>query len=419
MSRQINVYLCRNKTGVLRENELSRLSFQYCSVDVSPLSVKLPVRTEEYSHDLIFPFLENLVPEGDAFEILAKDHVSGNRIFSFLDKFGGDCAGAVAFYKTEPEKSNNKLHKIPSNKLVHIIDNLPQDPLLTSLENSPRLSLAGAQSKFAVKKINNQYYRSDDVNPTTHIIKIANNHFPDLLINELFCMKLAQLMFLNVPGSFIHSGSLMVSEIDLMEVQKRPYLEIKRYDRYVENGNVYRIHQEDFCQALGIVSGKKYQSGGGAGLRDCIKIIESFSENPLPGLTRFVEWIVFNYLIGNTDAHAKNISLLHAKTGIVLAPFYDLLSTEIYSKKIVDHNMAMLINGKGRYDSLKPEDFLSLFMQLGLNATNTMKGIKNRFSNIFEISKSLCETDKVLSANKTVCDDIISIIKKRITKLFS
>jgi len=128
MSRKINVYLCGNKAGVLYENDLSLLSFQYCSADASPLSVKLPVRSEEYSHNLIYPFFENLVPEGDAFEILTKDHVSGNKIFSFLDRFGGDCAGAVAFYETEPLKANNKLHEISSKEFVHIIDKLPQDP---------------------------------------------------------------------------------------------------------------------------------------------------------------------------------------------------------------------------------------------------------------------------------------------------
>jgi len=407
MNRQINVYLCGKKTGVLRENELSQLFFRYCSADVSPLSVNLPVKIEEYSHDLIYPFLENLVPEGDAFEILSKDHVSGNKIFSFLGKFGGDCAGAVAFHDTEPKKSTGGLYEISSDKLIYIIDKLPQDPLLTSLENPPRLSLAGAQSKFAVFIYNDQYFRSDDEHPTTHIIKIANNRFSDLLANELFCMRLAQIMHLDVP------------DVELSETQKRPYLKIKRYDRYMENGNVFRIHQEDFCQALGIVSSYKYQTGGGASLRDCIKIIENFCGNPLLDITRFIEWIIFNYLIGNTDAHAKNISLLHSKTGIILAPFYDLLSTEVYSEKIVDHNMAMLINGKGKYDSLKPEDFILFFGQLGLNATNMMKTVKTRFYGISAIAESIRDTEPAFQANKTVCDNIIAFINRRITKLFS
>jgi len=408
MNRKLNVYLCGYKTGVLYENELSQLSFRYSSVDVSPLSVRLPARIEEYPHSNIYPFIENLVPEGDAFEILTRKHISGNKFFSFLEKYGGDCAGAIAFYESEPVKSKKKsLQEISPVILAHIIDKLPEDPLLTSLENSPRLSLAGAQSKFAVKKINNQYYRSDDEHPTTHIIKIANRHFPNLLINEFFCMRLAQIMQMEVP------------DIELKETLKRPYLEIKRYDRYLENENVLRIHQEDFCQALGIVSDKKYQAGGGASLRDCFKIIENFSENPLSDITRFIEWIIFSYLIGNTDAHAKNLSLLHTKTGIVLAPFYDLLSTEVYPEKIVDHGMAMLINGKGKYNSLKPEDFIAFFGQLGLNATNMIKSVKNKFSNITTIAEELRNTDEFLPAKKSVCDDILAIIKKRTNKLFN
>jgi len=405
MSRQLNVYLCRNKIGVLHEDESLQLSFKYNSADSQSLSVKLPPKIDEYSHDSVYPFFENLVPEGDSFNILTKDHISGNKIFSFLERFGGDCAGAVSFYKTKPEKSTGDLLEISSKKISLIIDSLPLDPLLTSLENPPRLSLAGAQSKFAVYKQDKNYYRSDDEHPTTHIIKISNNRFPDLLINELFCMKLAQSINLNVP------------DIELKETLKRPYLEIKRYDRQQQKEKINRIHQEDLCQALGIVSDKKYQAGGGASLRDCIKIIENYSENPFPDITRFVEWIIFNYLIGNTDAHAKNISLLHTETGITLAPFYDLLSTEIYSEKIVDHSIAMLINGKGKYNSLKSEDFLALFRQLGLNATNMMKEIRNKFADIVTISENLCYTDKKLLANKTVCANIIAIMKKRISRL--
>jgi serine/threonine-protein kinase HipA len=108
-------------------------------------------------------------------------------------------------------------------------------------------------------------------------------------------------------------------------------------------------------------------------LRDCCRIISEFSDNRLNDTIRFIEWVIFNYCIGNTDAHAKNLSLLHYDGGIKLAPFYDLLSTEIYPEKIIDHGMAMLINGKGKYNSLKPGDFAALFGHLGLNTTNMIK----------------------------------------------
>jgi serine/threonine-protein kinase HipA len=403
MNRKLNVYLCGEKIGVLSEDDLLQLTFQYDN-NASPLSVRLPVRSESYPHAVTYPFFENLTPEGEAFEILTKNHVSGNNVFSILNRFGGDCAGAVALYETTPDNSNENTSEIPSRKIAQIIDRLPQDPLLTSIENPPRLSLAGAQSKFAVYKLDGKYYRSGDVNPTTHIIKITNKRFPELLENELFCMKLAKIILSNVP------------EIELLKAEGRPYLEITRYDRYIKNRVVHRIHQEDFCQTLGIVSDKKYQKGGGAKLKDCYRIINEFSENRLSDIIRFTEWIIFNYLIGNTDAHAKNLSLLHTSSGVKLAPFYDLLSTDVYSESIIDHEMAMLINGKGKYNSLRPKDFIALFENLEQNATNMMKTIKDIFANIVTAAEKL--RNNMPDPDIPIYKKIIAIIKKRYSVLF-
>jgi serine/threonine-protein kinase HipA len=313
----------------------------------------------------------------------------------------------VAFYKTKPDNTDEELREIPGTKIANIIDRLVQDPLLTSMDNPPRLSLAGAQSKFAMYKSGGKYYRSDDRHPTTHIIKITNKRFLSLLHNELFCMRLAKIMQLDIP------------DVQLMETDERLYLEITRYDRRVNNDTVIRIHQEDFCQALGIVSGMKYQAGGGASLRACYRVINTFSENRLTDTMRFIAWILFNFFIGNTDAHAKNLSLLHDTTGIRLAPFYDLLSTEVYPEKIVDHGIAMLINGKGKYDSLKPRDFITLFENLGLNSTNMMKAVKGKFAGFISAAENLREN---LTAKEqkpaAIYDAIIAIIRKRTAMLF-
>jgi len=407
VSRKLNVYLCGEKTGVLSGDDLLQLRFQY-DANAAPLSVRLPVRAEAYPHAMAYPFFENLTPEGEAFDILTKDHASGNKVFSILDRFGGDCAGAVAFYETRPHNNDEAPREISSAKMAHIIDTLPLDPLLTGMDNPPRLSLAGAQSKFAVYKTNGKYYRSSDKYPTTHIIKIANKRFPNLLENEQFCMQLAKIILSDIPN------------VELKNLKGRQFLEIERYDRYVKNGVVYRIHQEDFCQALGIVSGMKYQKGGGAALKACYKIINEFSENRLADTIRFVKWIIFNYLTGNTDAHAKNISLLYSSSGIRLAPFYDLLSTEVYPEKTVDHATAMLINGKGKYHSLRLKDFIALFENLNINATNMIKAIKSMFKNIVPDAVNLRESllaGKNLQA-ASMYDDIIAIIKKRFSVLF-
>ncbi|MCL2479545.1 MAG: type II toxin-antitoxin system HipA family toxin [Treponema sp.] len=404
MSRTLNVYLCGRKAGVLSEDDLRQLSFRYDSGNYRELSVALPVRAEEYTHAFAYPFFENLTPEGEAFDLLTKDHAAGNKTFTLLDRFGGDCAGAVAFYETGPGLNlGKKLYEITPAKMTQIIDRLPQDPLLTGIRNPPRLSLAGAQMKFAVYVQSGRYYRSDDENPTTHIIKIPNSRFPFILENELFCMKLAQMLELDIPKTEIKTVNAGGN--------KRTYLEIERYDRHIEKGSMNRIHQEDFCQALGITSDRKYQAGGGASIKDCFRIIEKFSVNQLIDITRFTKWIIYNYLIGNTDAHAKNLALLHTESGIRLAPFYDLLSIEIYPEKLVDHSMAMLINGKGKYASLRPKDFTALFGTLGLNATNMMKSLGAEFAGVVSNAENLRDS----LPDIPIYDQIISIIKRRWT----
>ena len=126
MGKKLNVYLCGNKIGVLSEDELLQISFQYDASGAAPLSVNLPPRSEIYPHAAAYPFFENLIPEGEAFEILTKDHISGNKTFSILDRFGGDCAGAVAFHETSPA-DKNMLYEISSSKIAAIIDKLPDE----------------------------------------------------------------------------------------------------------------------------------------------------------------------------------------------------------------------------------------------------------------------------------------------------
>ncbi|MDR0321953.1 MAG: type II toxin-antitoxin system HipA family toxin [Treponema sp.] len=408
MNRQLNVYLYGRKTGVLTEDQLGHLSFQYEADAQFPLSARMPVRPEEYDRFYTEPFFDNLTPEGEALQVVAqKFHVSQDNIFSILDKIGGDCAGAVSLYAGDfPVNTDSPLYNIDEEDIARVIDELPDNPLLTGMENAPRLSLAGAQSKFAVCKIDGKYYRSDDDFPTTHIIKITNKRFPHLLENELFCMKLAKEI-LGTVG------------VELREANSRPYLEIERYDRQIKEGNIFRIHQEDFCQVLGVPARRKYQQDGGPKIRDCYNAIIEFSSQAPADANKFVELLVFNYLIGNTDAHAKNFSILHRKGEIVLSPAYDLLSAEIYPEKDISREIAMTINGKGKYDAIGKKDFLALYEQLGQNPTNMARLVKNKFANIIltaESVRSALNNDS--QAKSGVYDSIIEIIRRRMASLF-
>ena len=401
------------KIGTLSEDRYTQLSFQYEPGVKQALSVRLPVREEEYSHIYAYPFFENLTPEGRPLEIIAnKFRISENNPFSILEKIGGDCAGAVALYDGErPARSNEQLREISKKEMAQIIDELPENPLLTGIKDTPRLSLAGAQSKFALcAGAEETFFSPNDEYPSTQLIKVENNIYKNILHNELFCMNLA------------HEVGLPVSAACLREAEGRLFLDISRYDRFIvsrQNGifKALRIHQEDFCQALGYPSIKKYQSDGGPGLRVCYQAIDKYSNNKIADLFSFLLWIVFNYIIGNADAHAKNISFLHKDGKITLAPFYDLLSTEVYPQKISSRKIAMLINGKYQYDKIKYEDFIELCKQLGINPLQTMKNVSKYFDHITDKARSLKDrlnADPLTASS--VYDDIITLIVQRTLK---
>lgn len=411
MTRELSVYLYGQKVGALSEDSLGHLMFQY-EISSYPLSVRMPVRPEAYEAAYAEPFFDNLKPEGDALSLIAaKFHISEQNTFSILNQIGGDCAGAVSLYPAELQKQiDTPLKEIGKEQLVGIIDELPDNPLLTGLQNAPRLSLAGAQAKFAVyKDEEGKYYRSDDEHPTTHIIKITNKRFDGLLENELFCMSLAKKIFKDAIEVEIHS------------VDGRKYLEIQRFDRKSLNGKIERIHQEDFCQVLGYLSRQKYQSDGGPKISQIYNAITQHSHRKAADGYKFIQLLIFNYLIGNTDAHAKNFSFLHIDRNnkVALSPTYDLVAVDVYPKKIVSHDIAMTINGKGTYASVYRKDWEALFSQLHLNPTGMMKEMAKTFSGIVEKGYNLANklNENPLTASD-VYDKISANIKDRYQTLF-
>lgn len=383
MIRTLNVYLYGEHAGLLREDELGHLSFEY-SRAACPLSVRMPVREEPYESPYAEPFFENLTPEGDVLSLLAQKYrMSKKNTFSVLSLIGGECAGAVSLYPEEPvEQIDSPRRELEPHDFAMIIDALPTNPLLTGMERAPRLSLAGAQSKFAVcKSADGHYYRSDDANPTTHIIKIANKRFKGLLENEYFCMSLARTIFADAVEVQVHAA------------EGRKYLEIQRYDRRMTADKTERIHQEDFCQVMGYMSQKKYQADNGPSIRQIYKALMQYSQRRAADAYKFIKLLIFNYLIGNTDTHAKNFSVLHTNrnNAVILSPAYDLVAIDVYPSKLVSHEMALVINGKAKYSALRRKDWEALFTQLELSPTMLMKEMAKSFAHIVENGQQLAD----------------------------
>lgn len=411
MKQKLYVYMYGEAVGELTEGSDGHLGFEYTGAPY-PLSVRMPVGRERYSAEYAEPFFENMIPEGKRRTALARQfHVSEGDVFSLLREIGGDCAGAVTLY---PEKLQAQLHRTPTeispNDLVHIIDELPCHPLLTGSTHAPRVCIAGTQKKFALcKGADGRYWRSDEAHPTTHVIKITNPRFPDLLQNELFCMTLAKHFFEDAV------------DVRMNAVEGRPYLEIRRFDRTEKGGHCGRVHQEDFCQVYGIMSRDKYHEDGGPGVHDIFRAIATYSRQKEADSTKMLRLLVLNYLLGNTDAHAKNLSLLHVDraNSVVLSPPYDLVATEVNLKEKESRTMAMPINGKDQYNSLTKEDWSILFSQLNLNPTATWNLLRQSFAGVVEHAELLANRFNAdpLTASE-IYAKIIANVRTRFERLF-
>ena len=219
----------------------------------------------------------------------------------------------------------------------------PQTNLISKM--GTRLSIAGAQNKLPVLWKDNRFFvpEADSFEPTNAILKPASPRFPDLHKNELFCMKLARAVGLDVPDAALVSFGDSLAYV------------VKRYDRVEVEGGIKRLHQEDFCQALGVSRVHKYEENRGPGFAACGQLLlrpEVFDS--AGARDNLIRCVLFNYLIGNCDAHAKNFSLIYDKnSGIRLAPFYDLVSTRAYPN--LSPRFAMSIGKTWEYDEINKD----------------------------------------------------------------
>jgi serine/threonine-protein kinase HipA len=197
--------------------------------------------------------------------------------------------------------------------------------------------------------------------PSSHILKPSIERFAGIVRNEAFTMQLAS------------AAGLTVATVEVRIAEKVEYLSVERYDRkHASAGTgttLERLHQEDFCQALNIAPEMKYQKEGGPSLKRCFALLREVSSAPVLDLARLLDAVIYNYLIGNNDAHGKNFSLLYHEVGtanqeIQLAPLYDAISTAYYPE--LSNEMAMKIGSEYKSERVTAKDFDKLAEEAGL-----------------------------------------------------
>ena len=326
------------------------------------LSFSLPKQAEPFKRSAVQAFFGGILPEeGQRTAIARTLGVSADNEFRLLEYLGGEVAGALTLSpegETPPSPSDAAPKLLDNDALVRLLDHLPLRPMLAG-EDGLRLSLAGAQSKLPVLLIDGQIALPAPGQPTSHILKPPISRFEGTTENEYFCMSLANAIGLDVAA------------VEMRTVADRSFLLVTRYDRAIDaSGTVTRLHQEDFAQALGVPSHRKYASEGGPIFPDCFALLRRAATRPAREILKLLDAAIFNLIIGNADAHAKNFSLLHTGgdgSGVIaLAPLYDLLSTIIYPNLHV--KLAMKIGGKAVLEDIDPRHWEKFAADAGLGA---------------------------------------------------
>ena len=330
-----------------------------------PLSLSLPLSARRYTGHEAMPFFEGLLPEGDVREAVARQfHVSALRPMELIRVLGKDCAGDVVVLGEDdscdlPEEAAY----VPLPNALEEIARYPYGAI-SRLRAEYRLSLAGGQEKIALfhddrASLVEGWFAPLAGAPARHIIKPqVTDRFPFLALNEFMCMEAARAMGFDVPDAAIVPG-------------EHPLFVVRRYDREraEESGEgapqmLQRVHQEDFCQAIGLTSGEKYETQKTHHAQDMAAILVGYAVCPIEALGELFRRIALNYLIGNCDAHLKNYSLfIREGAAVSLAPVYDLVCATIYDGRFggeLSKSMGVRIGDHLNIDRVTPSDFILL-----------------------------------------------------------
>jgi serine/threonine-protein kinase HipA len=297
-------------------------------------------------------FFDNLLPEENARAIIAKDkNVDKEDAFSLLELYGAESAGALTILKKHEGWSEGSVEPLPKTDLSFRINHLATSPLSKGAKK--KMSLAGAQHKVAIIYDKGELLEPLGAMPSSHILKPQHEHPSEYwatVCNEWFVMTLAGKLGLQVP---------LVN----IEYVPEPVFIIERFDRDGIYPNQTRKHIVDACQLKGLYSGSKYRLSN---VNTICTLLELVDEKALTRL-RLFKWVLFNALVGNGDAHLKNLSFYVRPHGYTLTEHYDLLSTIIYrGKTALDCELSQKIGNATYFRQLAKADLISFAQVIGL-----------------------------------------------------
>ncbi|MCI2282705.1 HipA domain-containing protein [Colwellia sp. MSW7] len=375
----ISIFSQSEKVGTLAFIESGKCTFLYddfWKANRFPISPCIPFDTE-LSSQTVINFLRNLFPEGDAFDLLlASQNLSKNNLYAILITIGMDTAGILSFSDIKYQEEETILREVKEQELIQKLSSNNIQALIT-WDGKYRLSVGGVQNKLNVLiNSNNKFMLANGNYSSTHILKFASQKYKTIVVNELFCMKLAKKV------------GLKVANVSYRKLGEHDTLIVERFDRKITPTRVKKRHIIDACQALDMPPEYKYEHNFGGEhvqhIRDGVSFnkIYEFAKTcsvPATAIQSLIDWMIFNLIIGNSDAHGKNVSFFVGASGITITPFYDLVSVtyEATKNQKIDTSLAMAIGDNFNITSITAYDLLSLADEAGISFSFLKKRTAN------------------------------------------
>jgi len=353
--RVLEVYLGSSKVGEYSRVPSGATAFRYAQAWLSsdrafPISLSMPLSDRIWSGEGATSYFDGLLPDDRTVreKIATREHAESAGIFDLLAVIGRDCVGALRFVSEglDPgDPTRMEYRQVTDNEIAARLAALGTNPLgLYADEDDFRISIAGVQEKTAFLRVDNQWQLPLGPTPTSHIFKPAMKvgpdgaDFSDTPWNEWLCLVLCRALGLETANAELR-----------MYDDGKPVIVVERFDRTWEEGVLYRLPQEDICQALGVPPLRKYQIDGGPGIVEAMEFLNGAVAPHEDRLTFMKAQIVF-WLLAAIDGHAKNFSIFLTPGGYRLTPLYDVMSAAPYPEFPVQKvKLAMALGDKGYY----------------------------------------------------------------------
>jgi serine/threonine-protein kinase HipA len=364
------------------------------------LSPHFPLQPGAFEGDSVKWFFQNLLPEGNLLlAVAAREGVRPDNAFALLSRLGKECAGALSLVpEGDPSPhAAGRYRELDSAELLRRVGEMERAPLLTAAADA-RMSLAGAQDKLPIRYADGHMRIPLDYSPTTHILKpenIRRDLYPHTVLNEWFCMRLAAAAGMPAPSC------------ERIRIDEEWFYLIERFDRRADaQGQIQRIHQNDLCQVLDKWPDYKYEELGGATLPEYFGAIDRYVASPAPARLALLRWVVFNFLTGNSDAHAKNVSFLFDGRSLRLAPFYDLLCVKVYG----DARLAASIGDHNQYGWVERADWTRFARQSRLNPKLVSTTLADLAARLPKLARDLAARLTLEDQERSFVERILAVI---------